>query len=246
MRALLDGDIIVYRCGFTTEDIDEEGIVKARLKSIVDEILQAVQADDYTLYLTADGKQGFRYEIAPDYKGQRKQPKPRHFKLIKDTLINEYKTVVGTKLEADDLLAIDMSISEEGTTILCSIDKDALQVPGYHYRWPIMRKGEVVKNEQFIYVDEVEGLRSFYKGLLVGDVADNIVGVQGIGKIGASKHLDPLDNEEDMFTVVRDLYEDDERFLRNGRLMWLFRNEDDDWKKRYEKLKEACSTEKEG
>ena len=231
--------------GFTTEDVDEEGIVRSRVDQLVDRIVEATKADEIKCYLTASGKQGFRYEVAPDYKGNRTQPKPRHYALIKNYLIEEYKAEEQTYLECDDRLAIEQCKAEEGTTMIASIDKDMLQVPGYHYRWPIMRKGEVVKNEQFIYVDEVEGLRSFYKGLLVGDVADNIVGVQGIGKVGAAKLLDNLDNEEDMFTVVRDLYEDDDRFLRNGRLMWLFRNEDDDWKKRYEKLKEISSSEEE-
>ena len=236
MILLCDSDIWCFMVGFSTEVVDEEGIVRSRVDQLVGRIAEATKADEIKCYLTASGKQGFRYEVAPDYKGNRTQPKPRHYALIKNYLIEKCRAEEQTYLECDDRLAIEQCKAEEGTTMIASIDKDMLQVPGYHYRWPIMRKGEVVKNEQFIYVDEVEGLRSFYKGLLVGDVADNIVGVQGIGKIGAAKLLDPLDNEEDMFTVVRDLYEDDERFLRNSRLMWLWRNEADDFKYRYERL----------
>jgi 5'-3' exonuclease len=236
MILLCDSDIWCYMVGFSTEDVEEEGIVRSRVDELVSRIVEATKADEIKCYLTASGKQGFRYEVAPDYKGNRTQPKPRHYKLIKQYLIDKYKAEEQTYLECDDRLCIEQCKAEEGTTMIASSDKDLLQCPGYHYRWPIMRKGEVVRAEQFLYVDEVEGLRSFYKGLLVGDVADNIVGVQGVGKVKADRYLEPVIDEEEMFQVVRDLYDDDERFLRNGRLMWLYRTEDDDWKHHYERL----------
>lgn len=102
-------------------------------------------------------------------------------------------------------------------------------IPGYHYSWPIMRNGEVVREGRIYEVSEIEGLKSFYRSLLIGDRVDNIIGVAGIGKVKAAQRIDPLETEEEMFQVVRDLYADDDRLLMNGRCLWILREEGAVW-----------------
>jgi hypothetical protein len=104
---------------------------------------------------------------------------------------------------------------------ICSIDKDLKQIPGKHYNW---------RKDEFDIVSPVDGLRSFYRNLLIGDTADNIFGVDGIGKVKAGRIINDLDNEEDMFRAVQALYNNDARLLMNGQCMWLWRKEDDLWR----------------
>jgi len=79
-------------------------------------------------------------------------------------------------------------------------------IPGRHYN--------LVKKE-FYDVDELEGLRSLYRSALVGDVADNIKGVKGIGPVKAAAIINPLTEEKDMYNAVCKLYNDPERLDMN-------------------------------
>lgn len=115
------------------------------------------------------------------------------------------------------------------TTIIATVDKDLDMIPGMHYTWPIVRGGSVVREARVYGVSEIEGLRSFYRSLLVGDRTDNIFGVDGIGKVKAAKIIDPLNTEEEMFTAVSLLYDDPDRLLMTGKLLWIMREEERQW-----------------
>lgn len=204
MRALIDGDILLYRVGYTTENEPEE-IAKFRMDELIHRILEAVDADSYILYLSAGRNDTFRAKLNPEYKANRTQPKPLHYQYLKDYLISDWNAVVAFDEEADDLLGILQTQynqnGEERETIICSIDKDLLQIPGHHY--------DFVK-EQFNFVTPEQGLEFFYKQLLIGDTADNIKGVAGIGKVKAGRIIDGQgsDGELRLFTLVQDEYRD--------------------------------------
>jgi 5'-3' exonuclease len=94
--------------------------------------------------------------------------------------------------EADDSLGIAQSWMTD--TIICSIDKDLLQIPGKHYNF--------VKKE-FLDVSRIEGLQHFFKQILIGDTADNIGGCKGIGPVKAERLLGGLgDNIQALATTV--------------------------------------------
>jgi 5'-3' exonuclease len=126
-------------------------------------------------------------------------------------------------MEADDYLGINQNES----SIICSIDKDLLQVPGKHYNF--------VKKE-FYEVDEETGFRNFYTQLLTGDTSDNIKGIAGIGPVKAKKALADSFTEQEMFSVVRDMYKNDEWMIMNGRCLHILRSLDDDWTNHFERL----------
>ena len=63
MRALIDGDIVVYRSAASTKDDEESWIAQSRADTMIQEILADTQATSYSVYLT--GKSNFRREIAP-------------------------------------------------------------------------------------------------------------------------------------------------------------------------------------
>jgi len=218
VEALIDGDILAYRNAISAEG-DPVEIALLRTEEHLAEILKAVNTEKFRIFIS--GKNNFRYDINPFYKSDRTTPEPIHLNACKEFLILQYGATVTDGYEADDALAINQT--EE--TVICSIDKDLLQIPGKHYSWPIFRKGEVIREEFFSDVSELEGLKNFYKQMLIGDISDSIIGVKGIGKVKASKLIDPLETEKDMFNVVYPLYNDIDRFWMNADCVWLLRKE---------------------
>lgn len=240
MLALIDGDIVTYRVGFTTQE-DEFWIAKARVNETVEKILRDTSAKEYRIYLTTDSDpKAFRKMVYPEYKANRKAPRPKWYKEIRNFLQEEWGAIVVEVLEADDWLGIDQmffygnSVRSQAAmrtstqdSIICSIDKDLHQIPGDHYNF--------VK-EEFTVVDPFEGLRYFYVQLLAGDTADNIKGVLGIGPKKAEAILGNAETETDLFGRVRETYCNDEEMLMNGRVLHIWQHEHDDWKYHWERL----------
>lgn len=219
--ALLDGDIFMYRVGYSTEE-EEEGIAAARIDTMLTDTLAEVSATEYKIFITCPSN--FRKSIYTEYKANRTQPKPRHLQFLKDHLISKWGAIVAEGMEADDYLTI---FSNE-SSIIVTIDKDLKQMPGNHYNF--------VKKE-FSVVNELEGLLTFYTQFLVGDAADNIKGIAKVGPVGAGKYLNHLTSEQELFNKVREIYNDDDRMKMNGILLWMKRTLDDDWGVRFDKLR---------
>jgi len=248
MLALVDSDILLYEVGFTTEDKDE-AVAFARMDERIHAILDAVsrftggKEDNYFLpeyqcYLSDSKENNFRYKIDTTYKGNRTQPKPRHYEVLKEYLIVEHGAKIAYGMEADDALGIAQNKEWDNspTTVICSIDKDLDQIPGYHYSWPINRSGNEIRPEKFYLTSPDEGILFFWRQMLIGDTADNIKGIAGIGKVGAERLLDSSMFEKDMLEIVREKYEDqygieegNQKMLANGKLLYIKRKEDYEW-----------------
>jgi 5'-3' exonuclease len=119
--------------------------------------------------------------------------------------------------------------------IIASVDKDLLQVPGKHYNF--------VKNELYD-ISPQEGLKKFWTQMLVGDVADNIFGIKGIGPKKAEKIFEYI-YEEDLellnrayYNCVASLYNDSVRMHRNAKLLWVLRQPDGVWLSPDERIKQ--------
>jgi 5'-3' exonuclease len=220
MEALMDGDIYAFRVACTTEN-DNEAIAVYRVNEMIENTLAEVEASEYKLFLTSPDN--FRKHIYPEYKANRTATKPKHLQFLRDYLVESWQGTVAEKMEADDYLGIN----QHESSIICSIDKDLLQVPGKHYNF--------VKKE-FYEVDEETGFRNFYTQLLTGDTSDNIKGIAGIGPVKAKKALADSFTEQEMFSVVRDMYKNDEWMIMNGRCLHILRSLDDDWTKHFERL----------
>lgn len=228
MIALIDGDILVYRVGFASENQTEaQNCMNTEL--VMEQILKDNETEDYKVFLSDKLENNFRFKIDPEYKANRKDArKPRWYKSIRQFLVDEFQAEYTTGQEADDALGIEQTLHNTGDwnplgivpTVICSIDKDLLQVPGNHYN---------ITTREHQQVDYIEGLRNFYKQFLIGDRVDNIVGIDGLGVVKAGRLLDPLEDELSMFERVRLLYGDDERLLKNGQLLWVRRHEGEVW-----------------
>lgn len=220
-HALIDGDILIYRIAFTTKD-DPEWIAMSRMNTYIDNITYDTQCSDYTIFLT--GSNNFRTALYPEYKAGRAE-KPLHYRLLKDYLINHEAAVVSEGQEADD----ELGIHQTDNTIICTIDKDLLMVPGRHYNF--------VKGT-FKDVSNEEGRDTFYKQLLTGDSTDNIPGIPKIGPKKAAKIVEGCTDEISYQTAVLKAYkellglsEDEARARVNltGQLIWIRRSPDEMW-----------------
>jgi DNA polymerase-1 len=222
--ALIDSDLIAYRIAFACKE-ESVDVACRTVDRYVTDILLRVDHDDrfydrWQLYLT--GSNNFRLDIAKTavYKGNRTAPKPPHHKELRQHLVSEWGAVVYEGIEADDAIATDATkIGDE--CIMASVDKDFDQIKGWHYNF--------VKHKHY-YVDEPSGTRFFYRQILTGDAADNIIGLRNIGNKRADVILGEAVNEEDLYNICVEAYDGDEiRVIENARLLWLRRYENQLW-----------------
>jgi DNA polymerase-1 len=229
MIALIDGDLITYRCSASAEN-EEVDVALWRCDELLHNILRNTGATEYKIYLS--GGDNFRKQIDPEYKANRDETvRPTHLEPARGHLVSKWSASVTDGIEADDAIGIRGTgyFSDDVPFMYCSLDKDFLQLPGKHYQWEFSGRtnGKVwVKSEQRIFVTPLDGMRTFYRQLLIGDRADNVFGIDGIGPVKAAGHINHLTDEEEMYQVVKDLYNDDERFQKNCKLIWILREED--------------------
>jgi DNA polymerase-1 len=218
LRALLDGDIYAYRCASSAEN-EEVFIALSRVDAMINTTLDELGVDDYRIFTT--GKGNFRYEINPEYKANRKdKPRAKWEIATKNYLADQWDAEVIDGMEADDALGI----YQGKNTIICTIDKDLNQIAGWHYN--------PVKKEKY-YIEEEEGIRFFWKQVLMGDSIDGVRGVRGIG---------PKKAESIIFEVplpilpgtVKDCFETPEDFEVTAGCIWIRRNGAVTWKDYYD------------
>ena len=219
---LIDGDIIAYRAGFSSNDLEAPD-AEAKVDELIDTIIEDTEfiSTDYQVYLT--GKGNFRFNIAKTlkYKGNRKDAvKPIHLQHIRDYLTTKYEATVSEGEEADDLIAI--AATKIGMkAVVASIDKDMLQIPCFHYN---------LTRRELSAVGEFSGTKFFYTQILTGDKADNIKGLHRCGPVKAGKILAECDTEMKLWDACLEAYEGDtERVIENARLLWLRREVDQLW-----------------
>ena len=225
--ALIDSDILCYRIGFATNEETESDAISAMALFLEDLLLfDLTDTFEYELFLT--GESNFRNEVAvtAPYKGNRKDvKKPVHLPLLREYLVKGWGAQVSEGQEADDDIATRATELGDDAVIV-SIDKDFMQVPGWHYNF--------VKRERK-YVTPEEGLRFFYSQILIGDSADNIKGAYRVGPVRANKMLKDAKTEQELYACCVEAL-GEERVLENARLLWLRREKDQIWNPPNEKI----------
>jgi 5'-3' exonuclease len=227
MILTIDADLVAYRCAASVEPHGECDIAILRCDRLMRQILYETDTESCLSFLS--GKDNFRYKINPDYKANRKDtPPPRFLEDCKEYLVTEWHSQINNECEADDLLGI----AQTEETIIASLDKDLMMIPGWHYSWEISGSNWT-KEAKLSYVTPLEGLQMFYKQMLIGDTSDNIFGVERIGKVKAAKLLDHVEEEEEMIDIVFGLYKEDaQRFYMNAQCLWILQKEGETWAKR--------------
>lgn len=230
MRALIDMDLVCFRCSASAEN-DNAGIAIYRMNELMDGILEKTGATEYEAYLT--GSSNFRNAIYPEYKANRlNKPRPQFLPDCRDYAVAEMNAEISPEgLEADDMLGI----RQTDETIICSLDKDLLMIPGKHFQWAINGKNWE-KPDTFIDQTYIDGMKLFYEQCIKGDTSDNIKGIEGMGEAKARKALASIYDELGMFNKVRALYGNDEEFLMNARVLWIKRTLEDDFGDKFDAL----------
>lgn len=227
--ALIDGDIVAYRTAASCEKqgvlVESQEVALLRADELMRRILQETDSDTYKVFLT--GSDNYRYQYNPEYKANRKDvPRPAHLQAVREYLVTEWNASVEDGQEADDAMGIYQMANHD--TIICSIDKDLLMIPGEHYDFVKSIRRDVYN---------IPAMRHFYWQLIMGDRTDNVFGFDGIARQKVPQklqhvmdELESYDDELDMFNFVRGLYNNDEQLLANGICLWIRRNEGEIWK----------------
>ncbi len=196
MLALIDADIIIYQCAAANQEIvdwgDDDDItvkcnkrdLKENIADMLGDIQVAAEASDYLLCFSSSTN--FRKDVYPSYKGNRKaKDRPIGLAYARKFCEDVYQTKELPGLEADDLMGVIQTGDVKGLrgpSVICSIDKDMLTIPGLHYQWNHAEEG----------VFEIEGAEAwyaFYTQVLTGDSTDNYPGCPGVGPKTAEKIL---------------------------------------------------------
>ena len=226
MEVLIDADIVSYRAGFACEN-EDLNIALWQTDQMLERIVLETGARSYRCFLT--GSDNFRYAINPQYKANRKDARrPKWLQEIREHLVVKHGASISNGREADDDLGIAQCAAPEGTTIIASIDKDLLMIPGKHYNFV---KG--VHKE----VSVLDGKHHLYYQLIMGDKADNIFGYDGKCRDKVPKFLEgsiynlySYQDEATMYEHVLDMYDFDEiRMTMNAHCLYIHQKEDDEW-----------------
>lgn len=152
-----------------------------------------------SLHCYLSGVGNYRHSIATraTYKGNRSgQLPPTHLKAIRSHLVAKWGAELSQGEEADDRLGIEAT-KHFGPSIICSIDKDLLQIPGRHY--------DFVKKEETT-IGAKEAVINFYSQVISGDSTDNVIGATGYGPIKARKALEGCRNPFDCWQAALAIY----------------------------------------
>ena len=155
---------------------------------------------DYLAVVMDERKPTFRHEMYPEYKANRdKAPEDLHAQvpMIKETLCRMGVPVVSREgFEADDMIASLVALAtEEGMhSVMVTADKDLMQLvsPSVSALRPPQKGGkeyrlydaEEVRKEYGVRPDQIVDYLT-----IIGDKADNIPGIKGLGEKGAVKLL---------------------------------------------------------
>ena len=214
MYALIDGDGYCYRTAFACESQSESAACRYFDHLITTLLRLPGIGPERKGYLSGSGNFRDTIAVTAVYKGTRTREKPQHLAAIRKHAHEVWGFDLSHNEEADDMISIEHT-RRQYKSIIVSDDKDFLQLPGKHY---------LPGKDKFVTITPAQGLHAFYKQILTGDVADNIIGLQGIGPVKSEKLLEGCYTAMDYYLAcVRAYNGDTARVLENGRLLWLRR-----------------------
>jgi len=182
--------------------------VRVNLEKRLRQLKNLFKAKRVHLYISP--RLNFRNALWDDYKANRSGTEKPHYY----TLIREFFEKKGAKMplgiEADDAVSCnhfhvwvkspEAKRCRTYETLIVGEDKDFNNVPGWHYN--------PTKDELF-YVTIRDAIRHFYLQLLMGDSADGVPGIPGVGKKKAENMLPPDTTDEgELWAIVKQAYFD--------------------------------------
>lgn len=193
--ALIDGDVAKWIFSYYAKDL--ESIETEGIDNWIQGILYAVKADEYVGFLEGSQVQNFRKVMFSDYKATR-PVKPdwfvKHSSTVETHLVNKWNFQIVEGIEVDDAVAsAAMICTDRGELpIVCSSDKDLIQVPGIHYN---------PKTGEHKSVTPEMARKVLYEQIVSGDSTDNIKGIPGIGKVNAERLIKTYGTPFEVYTL---------------------------------------------
>ena len=237
----IDADSLVYKSCYaaTFQQTSHDEIMHnftMRVQSLVNEISEQIEPIVNGVYLFFSNSEGCkRRERYPDYKANRepsdvgtiakrfiKSMDESYMKgYINDHIMCDVNIVTRKGFEADDLIHFYSTMSSKFDSIIVSIDKDLRQISGIHFDY-YEKDG---KYRGFEYVNEDLANIKYWSQFLIGDSADNIEGVKGIGPKKAFNMLSAVTPRKRANLVMTHYFDSEgfqkEKFEKNKFLLTL-------------------------
>ena len=199
-QCFIDADSIIYRIALKTD------ISLKKAMEYYDRAIEEIQWETCSgkVFVALKGEGNFRYDIEPDYKGQRKVSTIDEAVVERRKDLNEYAYSLGhfksDNCEADDVVSIwaQQALDAGVHFVIAHIDKDIDMVEGWHYNFT---------KETLYYICKDQGYHKMCLQMLTGDSTDNIQGLVGIGPKKAEKLLANVP-QPDMLDKVREAWEE--------------------------------------
>lgn len=239
MLLLIDADITAFSSATRAEEEiqwdDDTWTIHADLnkaKEHFDYLLKSYQEStgEKEFKLCFTGLENFRKSLNPTYKANRKGRKPVGYSALKEWAMDTYPSFCKPTLEADDCMGI-LATKFPGKTIIVTMDKDLLTVPGKMYKLNVDGTGE------WYTTDEKEANYRFLTQAMTGDATDGYSGIPGVGPKKAEellqKHGAVWKTVEDAY-IKAGLTRDDA--ILNARMAYILRQQDWDFVNEQAKL----------
>lgn len=255
----IDGDYLAYYA--SGNDETEPGMARNNAVTLIEKFQDITGATSAVVHSTASGShKGERFIAATvkPYQGQRDSSRrPKNYSYLRELLLNYtgdlFRSKVWTTREADDGFGACAYFAANrpslgGYAALATADKDMRMLPGLHLDWTKLQLTRVEPGQYEVIGEngKIYGLKWFWLQMLMGDAADNCPGLEKykvenadgsfksfkpVGEKTALKLLEGIDNGDDAYLKVRELYRGgyygqpvefaDDRFCEQAALMWM-------------------------
>lgn len=200
---LIDGNAMLFRAYYATKYgrtmTTSNGIPTNAIYSFITMLNKAMDLikPDKMLVAWDSGKPTFRHEKYDAYKGTRKQLDEEL--IVQFPIVREYLDAAGITryeqegIEADDIIGTIASQTQKDDTIILSSDRDLLQLIDDTTSILLMKKGltemQLMNETSLMETMQVTPRQIIELKGLMGDTADNIPGVAGVGEKTATTLL---------------------------------------------------------
>lgn len=205
---IVDGSSFLYRAYYAMRPLQtSKGVPVQAVYGFCKMIKKLIKSFDVQhLVIVWDSKgKTTRHEYFPEYKANRQAPPSDLFEqkelILKFADLLQIKQVAQPGIEADDLI---FSLAQQFSTtshkvIVVSSDKDLAQMVTEKIEIFDPFKEKVMSQQDFEDKFEFEIAKLPFYFALLGDSSDNIPGVKGIGKKGATTLVQQFDSLEHMY-----------------------------------------------
>jgi len=208
MIAIFDIDSLIYEACYGAEELEE---AIDRFFNRYNEVIYDVsyRFDIKGVIPVGFCKENYRKKVDLSYKANRTSDKPKFFNELIDHIQENLNVQNRRGIETDDLVVKYHEYYGKDGSIIISIDKDYNQCEGLIWSY---------KKRELIVVNKAASLYNFYSQMIIGDTADNVNYIKGVGVKWCEKNLTGK-NEYSMRRAVYTLFK--ERYRSKAKEMYI-------------------------